>query len=107
LFPNSPDKAIKPVRIAVASGSVLGIGSLCYYGLHLGKKTSHSNAGNSKLWSDEVKQKVFNTYWYLGATVAICATSAVVIFNVPFLLNLVTKSGLKPIIATIVFVGFI
>jgi hypothetical protein len=60
----------------------------------------------SRFWSDEVKEKVYNTYWYLGATVTTCVTSAVAVYNVPFLLNLVTKSGFKPIIATIVIVSF-
>jgi hypothetical protein len=38
----APGKAFKTAQAALAAGSVISLGSLCYYGLRLGRKTEES-----------------------------------------------------------------
>jgi len=85
---------------AVAGASVLGLGALCYYGLGLGHGTSVLN--NSILWPEYVQERIHNTYAYFGGSVLISAASAAAIFRSPTLLNLASRGGFIPLIASMV-----
>uniref|UniRef100_U5EQS8 Putative growth hormone-induced protein n=1 Tax=Corethrella appendiculata TaxID=1370023 RepID=U5EQS8_9DIPT len=83
---------------ALAGGSALGIGALCFYGLGLGSGTN--TLQNSHLWPEYVKQRIHDTYLYFVGSLGISAASAVAVFRNPTLLNLVSRNGWMSIIAT-------
>jgi growth hormone-inducible transmembrane protein len=83
---------------ALAGGSLLGLGALCYYGLGLAKGTSALE--NSMLWPEYVKQRIQDTYLYFGASIGISAASAAAVFRSPTLLRLVSSNGWLSIIGT-------
>lgn len=83
---------------ALAGGSAIGIGALCFYGLGLGQGTNALE--NSHLWPEYVKQRVKDTYMYFGASCALSAGAALAVFRTPALLNLVARNGWVSIIAT-------
>lgn len=83
---------------AAAGASAIGLGALCYYGLGLGKGTSVLN--NSMLWPEYVKERIHSTYAYFGGSVVITAASAAAIFRSPTLLNLASRGGWIPLIAS-------
>ncbi|XP_060517337.1 growth hormone-inducible transmembrane protein-like [Cylas formicarius] len=76
---------------AVAGGSLLGIGALCYYGIGLGKGVSAFE--QSHLWPQYVKDRIKTTYLYFGSSIAVTAASAVAAFRSPIIMNLVSRNG--------------
>lgn len=83
---------------ALAGGAILGMGSLCFYGVGLGNGTS--TLENSHLWPEYVKTRIQDTYMYFGSSLAITAGGAAAVFRSPALLNLVSRSGWMSLIAT-------
>lgn len=101
----------KPFAIgsaAVAGGSLLGIGALCYYGLGLSKSPSiMSQAG---VWPQYVRDRIKSTYGYLFASLGITAASAVAASRNYRISRLVTVSPfitLGAVIASSLLVSFI
>ncbi|XP_066254791.1 growth hormone-inducible transmembrane protein-like [Euwallacea similis] len=78
-------------RGAVAGGSVLGLGALCYYGFSSGTGTSALE--QSHLWPQHVRDRIKTTYLYFGSSIAVTAASAAAAFRSPAILNLVTRNG--------------
>lgn len=78
-------------RGAVAGGSIVGIGALCYYGL----SSSHGKSAldQSHMWPQYVKDRIKSTYLYFGSSLAVTAASAAATFRSPAMLNLVTRNG--------------
>lgn len=83
---------------ALAGGSLLGLGALCFYGAGMGKGTN--TLENSMLWPQYVKQRIQDTYMYFGGSIAISALSAAAVFRSPTLLRLVSGSGWLSILGT-------
>uniref|UniRef100_A0A6B2E8Z8 Putative growth hormone-induced protein n=1 Tax=Phlebotomus kandelakii TaxID=1109342 RepID=A0A6B2E8Z8_9DIPT len=81
---------------ALAGGSALGLGALCFYGLGLGSGTSALN--NSMLWPQYVKERIHNTYMYFGASLGITALTALAAFRSPAILNIVSRNGFMSIV---------
>jgi len=84
---------------AVAGGSLLGLGALCFYGLGLGKD-SNTILNSSMVWPQFVLDRSQSTYVYLGSSVAITAVTAAAIFRSPALFNLVASGGWVSIIVS-------
>lgn len=78
-------------RGAVAGGSIVGIGALCYYGLSSGKGTSAFE--QSHMWPQYVKDRIKATYLYFGSSIAVTAASAAAAFRSPAVMNLVARNG--------------
>lgn len=83
---------------ALAGGSALGIGALCFYGLGLGSGTN--TLENSHLWPEFVKTRIQDTYLYFAGSLGISAASAAMVYRTPALMNLVARSGWISMIAT-------
>ncbi|KAK7788561.1 hypothetical protein R5R35_011750 [Gryllus longicercus] len=76
---------------ALAGGSALGLGALCYYGLGLSKQAGI--ADQYALWPDYVKKRVHATYMYFGGSLVITAAAAAATLRSPTLMNLMTRSS--------------
>jgi FtsH-binding integral membrane protein len=76
---------------ALAGGSALGLGMLCFYGAGFGKGTNALE--NSMLWPAYVKQRIQDTYLYFAGSIGISAASAYAVFRNPTLLRMVSGSG--------------
>lgn len=96
---------------AVAGGSILGLGALCYYGLGLSKTAGTYE--NSLLvptlslfyfpnefmylfsaWPQYVRDRIKSTYFYFGSGLAITAASAAAAFRSPVVMNLMTRNSM-------------
>lgn len=53
-----------------------------------------------RLWPEYVKQRIHSTYAYFGGSVIITAASAAAAFRSPMLLNLASRGGFIPMIAS-------
>ncbi|RZC39577.1 growth hormone-inducible transmembrane protein [Asbolus verrucosus] len=84
---------------ALAGGSLLGIGALCYYGLGLSKDVG--SLERSVLWPQYVKDRIKTTYLYFGSSIAVTAASAMAAFRSPAIMNLVTRNGFMGILITL------
>ncbi|XP_050295313.1 growth hormone-inducible transmembrane protein-like isoform X2 [Anthonomus grandis grandis] len=78
-------------RGAVAGGSILGIGALCYYGL--ASSTGRSALDQSHVWPQYVKDRIKSTYMYFGSSIAVTAASAAAAFRSPAIMGIVTRNG--------------
>lgn len=78
-------------RGALAGGSLLGIGALCYYGLGLSNEAGALE--KSAIWPEYVKDRIKTTYIYFGSSLAITAGSAAAAFRSPVIMKLVTRNG--------------
>lgn len=76
-------------KCAVAGASVLGMGSLCYYGLGLSNEVGAYE--KSMIWPDYVKTRIRDTYLYFGGSVALTAASAMAVARTPAIMNLLSK----------------
>jgi len=74
-----------------AGASVIGIGSLAYYGLGFSNESGF--ADRSAIWPDYVRQRISNTYQYFGASLGVTAASAVAVARSPAIMNLVMKNS--------------
>jgi len=77
---------------ALAGASALGLGALAFYGLGLSNEVG--SVDRAVLWSQEVKDRIRDTYAYFGASIGLTAASAVGVFRTPALLNIVARGGL-------------
>ncbi|XP_062603068.1 growth hormone-inducible transmembrane protein-like [Saccostrea cucullata] len=83
---------------AVAGAAVVGLGSLCYYGL----ASKEMSALDQRIfWSEEIKQRIRSTYFYFGASVGLTALSAVTIARTPALMNIAMKNSWVAIFGSI------
>lgn len=62
-------------KAALGGASLVGIGSLCYYGL--GLSNSLGAVDRAALWSETTRQRVKDTYKYFAGSLCITAASAV------------------------------
>ncbi|XP_076298882.1 growth hormone-inducible transmembrane protein [Lasioglossum baleicum] len=85
---------------AVAGGTVLGLGALCYYGL--GLSSSSGAIDQAALWPQYVKDRIKDTYAYFGASIAASAASAAVCLRSPTIMNMVMRQGWGALIVTMV-----
>ncbi|CAH0556420.1 unnamed protein product [Brassicogethes aeneus] len=85
------DTAFNIGRSALAGGSVLGIGALCYYGVGLGKDVGALEKHH--LWPQYVKDRIKTTYLYFGSSLVVTAASAVAAASSPAIMNLVMRNG--------------
>lgn len=85
------DTAFNIGKGALAGGSILGVGALCYYGLGLGKDASLID--HQHVWPQYVKDRIKTTYMYFGGSVAVTAASALAAVRSPAVLNLVMRNG--------------
>ncbi|XP_029047367.1 growth hormone-inducible transmembrane protein-like [Osmia bicornis bicornis] len=76
---------------AVACGAVIGLGSLCYYGL--GLSPSLGAVEYARLWPQYVKDRIRTTYMYLGASIVSTAAAAAVCIRSPTMMNMVMRQG--------------
>ena len=86
-------------RGALAGGSLIGLGALCFYGFGLSKGGTNA-LENSMLWPQYVKQRIQDTYLYFGGSILISGAAAAAVFRTPVLLRLVSGSGWLSIIGT-------
>lgn len=77
---------------AVAGGALFGLGALAYYGLGLSNKSGFID--QSMVWPQYVKDRIKDTYLYLGGSLAFTAASAAAVFRSPVAIRFVSKSGL-------------
>ncbi|XP_006607178.1 growth hormone-inducible transmembrane protein-like [Apis dorsata] len=75
----------------VAGGAVIGLGSLCYYGL--GLSPSMGAIDYAKLWPQYVKDRIKTTYMYLGASIITSAATAAICIRSPTVMNLIMRQG--------------
>ncbi|KAK9510433.1 hypothetical protein O3M35_005223 [Rhynocoris fuscipes] len=78
-------------RAAVAGASVVGLGALCYYGLGAGAKPGAID--QSIVWPDYVKERIKSTYSYFAGSLIIAASSAVMAFRSPMIMNIVSRNS--------------
>lgn len=85
------DTAFNIGKGVLVGGAVLGLGSLCFYGLGL---SEHSAAiDQAMLWPEYVKQRVRTTYMYFGGSLAVTACSAAAVLRSPIMMNFVSKNS--------------
>lgn len=85
------DTAYNIGKCAVAGGAVVGLGALGYYGL--GLSTSTGVIDYAKIWPQYVRDRVKTTYMYVGASIALTATSAVLCLRSPTVMNMVMSNS--------------
>ncbi|XP_051158365.1 growth hormone-inducible transmembrane protein-like [Leptopilina boulardi] len=84
---------------AVAGGSALGLGALCFYGLGL---SSQSGAiDHVHIWPQYVKDRIHATYMYTAASVASTVAAAAVALRSPIVMRAVASQSWLAIGATI------
>lgn len=76
----------------VAGASVLGLGALCYYGL--GMSSEIGAVEKSYGWPQYVKDRIRDTYGYLGASLVVTAGAAAAAFRSPTIIRLVASNSL-------------
>lgn len=86
-------------QLAVGGGALLGLGSLCFYGLGLASEPGAIDKFG--VWHPEVRQRVRDTYAYLGASLALVAGSAVTVFRSPQGQRLLQLTERHPIASTV------
>lgn len=74
-----------------AGASVIGLGSLAYYGLGFSNEAGF--AERAGIWPDYVRARISNTYQYFGASLGVTAASAWAVARQPALMNLVMKNS--------------
>lgn len=80
-------------QVAVGAGSLLGLGSLCYYGLGVSNSSKTSLLDESLVWPAYVRQRIRDVYFYFGSSIASTAVAAFVISKNPQLLRMVSGTG--------------
>ncbi|XP_059168004.1 growth hormone-inducible transmembrane protein-like [Physella acuta] len=83
----------------VAGGAAIGIGALCFYGL--GLSNSPGAIERAVVWPKHVRQRIRDTYMYLGGGLAVTAVAAVAASRSPALMNFMMNNSLLSIGATI------
>lgn len=93
------DTAINIGKGALACGAVIGLGSLCYYGL--GLSSSMGAMDYAKLWPDYVKDRIRTTYMYVGGSILCTAGAAAMCLRSPAVMNLVMRQGWMSFVGTL------
>lgn len=75
-------------RAFVLGSSVVGMGSLVYYGAKITVAGEMGDFGKTATWPQHVRQRIRATYGYFGAGLAVTAAAAVVAARSPVLLNM-------------------
>lgn len=86
----------------MAGASVIGLGSLVYYGL--GFSSASGIAEKSSIWPQYVRERIHSTFQYLGASLGLTAGAAYTISRSPPLMNLVMRNSMGAILATFALV---
>jgi FtsH-binding integral membrane protein len=86
-------------RGLVAGASLVGLGTLCFYGVGLGSEAGAID--RAAIWPQVVKDRMKATYMYFGGSLIFTAASAVAVARSPTMLNLVSRGGWMSLIATI------
>jgi FtsH-binding integral membrane protein len=84
-------------RGLVAGASVLGLGSLAYYGLGLSNKSGFID--RSSLWPQYVRDRIRSTYQYFGTSLGITAAAAYAVSRNPTLMNLAMRNSIMAMFA--------
>lgn len=82
---------IKVGQMALAGASVLGLGSLAFYGLGSSKDGA---LDRSAVWPQYIRDRISSTYQYFGASLGITAASAYAVSQNPALMRLATSGGM-------------
>jgi len=77
---------------AVAGGAALGLGALAFYGL--GMSSEVGAVDRAVGWPQYVKDRVRDTYFYFGSSLAATAGTAAAIYRSPVAMNLVNRGGM-------------
>ena len=77
-------------QVFVAGGAALGIGALCFYGL--GISNEKGALERSVEWSTMVRQRIRDTYLYLGGNIVVAAGAAVAAARSPMITNFMNKN---------------
>lgn len=93
------DTAFNLGRMAVAGGSVLGIGALCYYGLGLSNEPGAIE--RASFWPEIVRQRVKHTYLYFAGSGAIAVASAAACLRSPRAMSLITRNTIPAMIGSV------
>jgi len=83
----SEGTAISMGQGAVAGGAALGLGALAFYGL--GMSSEVGAVDRAVGWPQYVKDRVRDTYFYFGSSLAATAGTAAAIYRSPVAMNLV------------------
>ncbi|KAF2361472.1 Bax inhibitor 1-related [Trinorchestia longiramus] len=86
-------------QLAACGGAVLGLGSLCYYGLGLANEPGAID--RAAVWPEYVRHRIRDTYMYFGASVAVAAGSAVAVFRSPAGHRFFAFCQRRPILSTV------
>lgn len=84
---------------AVAGGALFGLGALAYYGLGLSNKSGIVD--QAMVWPEYVKDRIKDTYMYLGGSLAFTVASAAAVFRSPVAINFISRSGLLAMFVSI------
>jgi growth hormone-inducible transmembrane protein len=84
--------ALKMGQFLVAGASILGLGSLAYYGLGLSKQSGILD--RASVWPQYVRDRIRSTYSYFGASLGITAASAWAVARSPTIMNLVMRNSM-------------
>jgi growth hormone-inducible transmembrane protein len=79
-------------QFLVAGASILGLGSLAYYGLGLSKQSGILD--RAAIWPQYVKERIHSTYSYFGASLGITAASAWALAKSPSVMNVLMRNSL-------------
>ncbi|XP_059473425.1 growth hormone-inducible transmembrane protein-like [Neocloeon triangulifer] len=93
------DSAFNMGRIAVAGGSVLGVGALCFYGLGLSNEPGAID--RAAYWPEYVKQRVHHTYMYFAGSTAIAVASAAAVMRSPRAMSLVARGTIPAMLCSV------
>ncbi|KAI0241000.1 Growth hormone-inducible transmembrane protein [Lamellibrachia satsuma] len=92
------DTAFNMGKGLVAGAAVLGLGSLCYYGIGLSSDVGAID--RAALWPTVVKDRIRATYMYFGSSLVFTAASAVAISRSPLMMNLMMRNSLLAVFGT-------
>jgi len=87
----SEGTAISMGQGAVAGGAALGLGALAFYGL--GMSSEAGAVDRAVAWPQYVRDRVRDTYFYFGSSLAATAGTAAAIYRSPAAMNLVNRGG--------------
>jgi hypothetical protein len=76
----------------VTGSSVIGIGSLAYYGLGLSYQPGFID--KTSIWPKYVRDRINTTYQYFGTSLVFTGSTAWAVGRSPTLMNIVSRSSL-------------
>lgn len=85
---------------AVGGAAAVGLGALAYYGL--GMSSEAGALEQSLLWPQYVRDRVKDTYMFVGGSLGITAASTIAIFRSPSVLRLFNAQGLMGMIVPLI-----